>query len=225
MRLSRIFVVSLLLSVATSAAAADEQAKAERQLRRITALANDSTARRIVNAEMARYFHVEPLSIVAERVGYGFTYGDAFLFHQLIACESDITLLARELRSGHSIAEIAAAQHVDWRRIDTAAGHFEKLLRDSLYRYFSVAAQTTNASVPYNPVFDWVKADQSGFHEDDLKWAIHLYLSTRYMALRNSGRAGGLSELDFNSFHNRDHLKEDAPRGTPSTTPSISGHH
>jgi hypothetical protein len=151
------------------------------------------------------------------------TYGDDFLYHELLTSGADVRSLASELAAGRHIADIAAAQHADWRKIEGETERFQHKVQHSLYDFFTDSRPHPAKAGDYDPLIDWIAADKHGYDDDDLAWAAHMYIGERTRALRNS-RNDGLDEIDYNTFHFRDHIQEDAPKATLPPAPSIPSH-
>jgi hypothetical protein len=177
-----------------------------------------------VNAQIAHTFAIDPLTIVKERRALDLTYGDEFLFHELLAAGFDPAQIASQLHSNLSITQVAQSLHADWKRIASDASRFNKSMNDAVYTYFTVEGRRVSAPGEYSPVTDWIKRDATGYQQDDLAWAINTFLSSRSRALRNTGQDGSLGELDYNSFHDRDHIKEKMPPPPPLPSATAARH-
>src|SRR3981081_2949909 len=80
------WVLSLLLFVTTSVVASgDDRQKAEKQVRKITAMATDKIGRRMVSMSIADSFKIPRPDLVEERRRIGLDYGSFFVAHELVA--------------------------------------------------------------------------------------------------------------------------------------------
>src|SRR5258708_3954691 len=90
------WLLSLLFFVTTSVVASgDDRQKAEKQVRKITAMATDKTGRRMVSMSIADSLKVPRPEMVEERRKIGLDYGSFFVAHELVASGvkmTDVTL-------------------------------------------------------------------------------------------------------------------------------------
>src|SRR5258708_5946839 len=112
------WVLSLLLLLTTSeVASGDDRRRAEKQVRKITAMATDKTGRRMVSMSIADSFKIPRPDLVEERRRIGLDYGSFFVAHQLVATGVKMIEIMSGLKTGKTIWEIADEHHADWRRI------------------------------------------------------------------------------------------------------------
>src|SRR5271167_2206887 len=101
---TRACLVILLIACGTVAFGSDQQ-KAEKRLRRISAMAVDSAARAIVNQAMADVVHAQRIELVRQRHAMNVSYGSLFLAHQLTAAGAQMLDIALQLQSGKDILQ------------------------------------------------------------------------------------------------------------------------
>src|SRR5229473_2210959 len=111
------YLVILLLLVAALVCLAEDQEKAVKQLRMITAMSRDETARAIVSRTFADVFKLERPQLIAERKSMGLNYGTLFLVHELSLSGSNMAQVAAQFRQHKNMFEIANASGADWKRI------------------------------------------------------------------------------------------------------------
>jgi len=176
------FVVIFAL-VAAVVALADDQEKAEKQLRMITAMSRDDTARSMISRAFADVFKIERSRLVAERKSMGVNYGTLFLAHELAASGSSMQEIAAQLRTRKTIFEIAGAYHADWKRVVADARKMNNRINDNIYKHFLHAEKDKERDLleGYNPVADLVRADGDATPEEIQKAQIE------YVFWRNQG--------------------------------------
>src|SRR5882672_1673024 len=131
------WVLSLLLLLTTSeVASGDDRQRAEKQVRKITAMATDKTGRRMVSMSIADSFKIPRPDLVEERRRIGLDYGSFFIARQLAASGAKMTDIAAELSSGKTIWQIGDEQHADWNRIAADAKKLNTRIEDYIYRHF-----------------------------------------------------------------------------------------
>src|ERR1700758_3096363 len=113
-------LVALAAMVCATPAFADDQQKAEKQIRRITAMASDVTARAIVSRTLSEMLHVKRDQLVRERRAMNLNYGAVFLAHQLTIKGTKMLDIALQLPR-EDIYQIANAQHADWKQVTAEA--------------------------------------------------------------------------------------------------------
>src|SRR5205085_7015009 len=93
----------LVLLAVTTSSSADDRQKAEKQVRKITAMATDKVGRRMVSMCIADSFKQPRPVIVEQRVNAGLDYGSFFVAHQLVDSGVAMGELIARLKSGKSI--------------------------------------------------------------------------------------------------------------------------
>jgi hypothetical protein len=159
----RLAACLLVVTLSTIGFANDKQ-KAEKHIRKITAMATDKTGRRMVSVSMADSFKMSRPSLVEQRRLLGLDYGSFFLAHELQGKGLTQSDLAAQLKSGKSIWQIGEQQHADWGRIAAHAKKLNAQIDDGIYRHFlnkknNEADQQRDLDDKYDPVRDAVRTD------------------------------------------------------------------
>jgi len=146
---------------------ADDQEKAEKQIRMMTAMSRDDTARSIVSRTFADTFKIDRAQLVAERKSLGLNYGGLFLAHQLTTPGTRIQEIAVQLRGRKSFRDIGGA---DWKRIAAEAKKMNNRINDSIYKHFlhSKPDEERDKLEHYNPSADLIRADGDATSEEIL---------------------------------------------------------
>jgi len=173
----------------------DEQQKAEKQLHKVTAMATDATGRRVVSATVADTLQVKRPDLVMERRTMNVNYGDIFIAHQLVKQGMKMDDIGAQLKSGKKMADIANAQHLDWKQLAGDAKKLNSKIEDNLYKHFlnGKADAERDAAENYDPTIDGVAAD-SDVSKDEIAEAEHTYVTWRDRADQARG-----SSLDTSS--------------------------
>ena len=189
-----IFVILVATALARPAWGDDEQ-KAEKQLHKVTAMATDATGRRVVSATVADTLGVKRPDLVMERRTMNVNYGDMFIAHQLVKQGAKMDDIAAQLKSGKKMADIANAQHLDWKQVAGDAKKLNSKIEDNLYKHFlnGKADAERDAAENYDPTIDGVAAD-SDVSKDEIADAEHTYVTWRDRADQARG-----SSLDTSS--------------------------
>ncbi|MGA2456833.1 MAG: hypothetical protein ABSF85_04645 [Terriglobales bacterium] len=171
---ARSLVVLLVLAVLP--AFADDQEKAQKEIKRVTAIASDPNTRSIVNTTMSEMLNVKRLDLVKERQDLNLNYGGIFLALQLTAGGARMEDLASQLKGGKSIFDIANDQHANWKQINSEAKKLNKKIDDNLAKWFQNAKKQTERDQADNYVVqqDRVAAD-SDSSKEELAEAQHRY--------------------------------------------------
>jgi len=141
---------------------ADDQQKAEKQLHKLTAMASDATGRRVVSATVADWLGAKRPDLVTERRTMNINYGDLYIAHQLVKQGMKRDDLAAQLKSGKKMADIANAQHLDWKQVAGDAKKLNARMEDNLYKHFlnGKADADRDAAEGYDPTIDGVPAEK-----------------------------------------------------------------
>jgi hypothetical protein len=148
-------MATLLIASGILAFGSDQQ-KAEKRLRRISAMAVDSTARAIVNQTMAEAVHAKKIELMRQRHAMNLNYGSLFIAHQLTAAGAQMLDIALQLESGKDIVQIANERNANWKLIADAA----KQLNDRHFLHLKAADQLLAATDKYDSDKDIVRADR-----------------------------------------------------------------
>jgi hypothetical protein len=153
--------LAIFLIACASVAFGSDQQKAEKRLRRITAMAADSAARGIVNQTMADVVQAKRIELMRQRHAMNLSYGSLFLAHQLTAAGATMLDIALQLQSGKDIAQIANERNANWKAIGDAAKQLNEKIEDNIYRHFlHLQAELEQAAMDkYDAHADMVRAD------------------------------------------------------------------
>ena len=131
-----LYLTILLLGAAVLPALADDQEKAEKQIRMMTAISRDDTARSIVSRNFADVFKIQRPLLVAERRSLGLNYGSLFLAHELVLSGSSMQQISGHLGSNKTLLEIANSSSANWKRIESDAKKMNDRINKAIYKHF-----------------------------------------------------------------------------------------
>ena len=159
MRLS--LVLAAITVLVAASAFADDQQKAEKQIRIMTAMSRDDTARSIISRAFADEFKMQRPELVAQRRALGLNYGSFFVAHELLQSGAKLDQIVTQLRARRTILEIGNASHADWKRIADDAKKMNKRINDSIYKHFLHSKPDAQRDLleHYSPSADLVRAD------------------------------------------------------------------
>jgi|ERR1022692_3326434 hypothetical protein len=189
--------IIILISAALQAHGSDQQ-KAEKRLRRISAMATVGLARGIVNQTMADAVHAQRIELMRQRHAMNLSYGSLFLAHQLTEAGARMLDIAVELESGKEIIQIANEHHANWKLIADAAKQLSEKIDDNIYEHYLhlKADEVAAAADKYDSVKDIVRDDLQVTAEE-LASAQGDYSLWKNRALPNGGgRLDSMSERD-----------------------------
>jgi hypothetical protein len=160
-----------VLFLLVALAFADDQGKAEKQIRMITAMSRDDTARAIISRAFADEFKMQRSELVAQRRALGLNYGSFFVAHELLESGARLDQIVEQLRSHKTILEIGTESHANWKRIADDAKKMNKRINDSIYKHFlhSKTDAERDRLEHYNPSADLVRADADASPDEILK--------------------------------------------------------
>lgn len=177
----------VLFSLAASLRA-DDKEKAEKQIRMITAMSRDDTARSIISRTFADAFKMQRPQMLVERRNLGLNYGSLFLAQELLQSGTRMDKIVEQLRARKSMLEISNAAHADWKRIAADAKKMNNRIDDSIYKHFlhSKPDEARDKLDHYNPRQDLVRADAESTPQE-ITAAQHDYVFWRDQAAPLSG--------------------------------------
>jgi hypothetical protein len=163
-----------------------ERLKAEQEVRRITALAADPTARPVVNRTFAEIYKLNRLELVEQRHFANLSYGGWFLAHQLMASNPQMTLgsIASQAKAGKDLWQLGNEQHADWKQIASEAKKTNARLEAGFYQTFVdlAAGRNPEAHEHYDAKRDQVAADTEGVTKQELAAAQDTYVRCLHRA-------------------------------------------
>jgi hypothetical protein len=130
------FSAVALLASHSLVALSDDRQKAEKQVRKIAAMATDKIGRRMVSMSLADAFLLPRPNLVEERRKFGLDYGSFFVAHQLLLQGMKWTELAAELKAGKTVWQIGEERHANWKQIAVDAKKQNIKIEDHIYRHF-----------------------------------------------------------------------------------------
>lgn len=174
------FLMGLVAIAVATPSFADDQQKAEKQLRKLTAMATDATGRRVVSMTVADALQVKRMDLVLERRMMNLNYGDLYLAHILEKRGAKMEDIAAQLKAGKSIGQVASEQKLDWKQMADEAKKLNSRMEDNLYKHFLNGKEDADRdkAESYDPVIDGVAADNN-VSKDEIADAERTYQSWR----------------------------------------------
>jgi len=212
MRLASLILVTTLMS--SLAVFADDHQKADKEIRKINAMAWDSTARAVVNKSLSETLKIDRSQLIQERRELGLNYGSLFIAHELALDGSSMKDIAASLKGGKSIIQVSNEHSANWKQFAADGKKLNSKIEDNLYKYF-LGTQSDKAE--YDAAQDGVKADND-VSKEDLAEAQQTYVRWRERASqlgKNSQQTG---------LHDEQAIRKDRPdpvRTMP--TPGMGG--
>jgi hypothetical protein len=153
----------LIVSLALSAAASDDQQKAQKILNKITAMATDTTGRRAVSEAVSYTVAAPRQELAVRRHSMNLNYGEIFLAYQLVKTGAKIEDIGAELKSGKNIWQIAEEHQANWKQVANEAKKANSRIDTNLLKHFSRSKAVAEREVAdgYDPFLDSVKADNN----------------------------------------------------------------
>ena len=211
-----------LLSASFMAASEGDRQKAEKQLRKITAMATDKVGRRMVSMSVADRFKMPRPALVEDRRRLGLEYGAFFVALELVAKGANVADIASGLKAGKNIWQIGEEQHADWRQIGADAKKLNGKIEDYIYRHFlnkknEVADDEREVAEKYDILHDAVRTDFNVTPQEMVD-AQARYIFWRDLAGKSQGRPMTARERQASSY---DHA--DARHGTHGISAPAAG--
>ncbi|HEY1272379.1 MAG TPA: hypothetical protein VGF08_10365 [Terriglobales bacterium] len=189
MNLCRLCWIALVSLLFTAWVYADDQQKAVKELRKITAMASDVNARAIVSRTMADFLSLKRDQLVRERRAMNLNYGSVFLAHQLTAKGAEMMQIALGLQAKKTLLQMAGDQRVDWKQVLASAKKLNGKIEDNIYKHFLHAQvdRDRDAIEKYDAERDWVNSDADATQPEILE-AQETYVLWRTRAGQTSGK-------------------------------------
>jgi len=216
-----------LLLTASVSAFSQEYKNAEKQARKVTAMATDKTGRRLVSMTMSDTLKIPRSELVAERGQSGMDYGSLFVAHRLVSDGSSFNDISAEWKSGTSIWQIGDERHANWKQIASAAHKLNTKVEDYVYRHFlnkrnTDADDERDAADHYDPLRDGVKADFDVTIEE-ITEAQTRYVFWRTRAGEVQGKNAGLSMAEEKAVFTEPSHRTGSGGSVVMQTPSAGG--
>ena len=201
-------LVVFFLLVAAVVSLAEDQEKAIKQLRMITAMSRDETARSIVSRTFADVFKLERPQLIAERKSMGLNYGTLFLVHELTLSGSNMAQVATQFRQHNNMFEIANASGADWKRIAADAKKMNGRISDNIYKHFLHQKPDKERDLldHYNPAADLVRADVDCTPEEIQRAQTEYIFRRNLAAPRTDGAANPSTPLGKSYQQTRENI-------------------
>jgi hypothetical protein len=154
-----LYLAILLLGAIVVPALADDQEKAEKQIRMMTAMSRDDTARSIVSRTFADTFKLDRQRLISERKSLGLNYGTLFLLHEVLRFSTRQVSL--QLNQHRNMFDVAKDSGANWNHIAADASKMNKRIHENIYKHFlhSDADKKRDALDHYNPNVYLIAAD------------------------------------------------------------------
>jgi hypothetical protein len=216
----QVVVCATVLISLCSLVYADDKEKAEKQLRMMTAMSRDDTARSIISRTFADAFKMERPQMVVQRRNLGLNYGSLFLAQELMQSGAQMNQIVEQLRARKSMVDITNTLHGDWKRIAADAKKMNSRIDDAIYKHFlhSKPDETRDKVDRYNPRQDLVRADADATPQE-IAAAQHDYVFWRDQAAPLAGgQADASTPIGREYEQNRDNIaisRGDTPTSGP----------
>jgi len=215
-----------MVAAAVVAFAADQpkgdQQKAEKQLRMITAMSRDDTARAIISRSFSDVFKIERSQLVMERKAMGLNYGAFFVAREMVLSGSTLPDIAAQLRLHKTMPEIANASSSDWKGIASDAKKMNSRISDNIYKHFlhPEPDKARDALDKYDPAVDVVRADAEASMDDILK------ARDEYMFWRNlaAPKSDGVANSETPAAKSYQQARDDIAVTHGNTSPASPPH-
>ena len=212
------FLLIAIILMSSLVVSADDQQKAEKEIRKINAMAWDSTGRSVVNKSLSEMLKVPRSQLVEERLESQLNYGSLFLAHELGPSGPNMKDTSASLKGGKSIIQISNQSNANWKQIAADAKKLNSKIEDNLYKYFLRSqADTLKDQAEYDASRDGVKADND-VSKQDIAEAQQVYIRWRERAAQ-MGKNSQQADL-----HDEQAIRKDRPdpvRTTPQ--PGMGG--
>lgn len=191
------FLIVVAAALSAVPAFSDDQQKAEKQVRKISAMASDVTARSIVSRSLSDMLKIDRDQLQRERRAMNLNYGCLFIAHQLTARGMKMLDVALRLQAHQTIFQIANDQHADWKKIADDAKKLNGKIEDNIYKHFLHAEpdRVRDLTDKYDSTADWVKTDADVTQAEIIE-AQEIYVRWRDRAASIEGKGGVVSASD-----------------------------
>jgi hypothetical protein len=201
-------------------AQANDQQKADKEMRKLTAMSADATARRMVSMSLADTLKINRALLTQQRRVLNLSYGNLFLLHQLLDDKTSIADIAAALRSGKDLQKIASDHNANWKTISQNAKKMNDTVEDKIYRHFlndknTQADDLRDFADKYDPDRDLVKADAEATPQE-ISDARDRYVFWRNRASVGHDNDRRLGLAEENAAY-ADHVRGGGPQGNPGS--------
>jgi hypothetical protein len=192
----RLCLATAVVFVLSAVSPADDQKKAESELRKITALALDPAARPLVSQTVAEFLKVPRADLVRERHSANLSYGSLLLLHHLVDSGTTVEGISAQLHAGKTIWDIGNEQHADWQQIARDAKKLNERIESAFYNFFREGRPDAGRGGPdaYDAAKDSAAADQEGLTKQDITAAQDTYAHCFQRARGSGDKSGNLPD-------------------------------
>jgi len=161
------FLIALIVFISAAYVFADDQEKATKEIKKISAISVDSNMRSVVNRTFADALKVGRLDLVRQRKDMTVNYGDLFLLTQL-GSGVKVDDITEQLKAGKSLIDIANGDHINWKQVSVEAKKLNKKIDDNIVKYFADTKKQASRDQAdgYDAKADKVPADSNLSKED-----------------------------------------------------------
>jgi hypothetical protein len=214
-----LYLAIVLLVAAALPALCNDQEKAEKQMRMMTALSHDEIVRSIISRTFIDVFKVSRAQLLAERRSLGLNYGSLFLAHELALTGSGMQQISAELRANKTAIEVANSSGADWKRIAFDAKKMNDRINNGIYKHFlhDQADKQRDLADQYTASADLIRADTDSTPDEILKAAADYRFWRNLAAPKNVGQVDTTSAAVENYSKARDAIAATHGTTNPST--------
>src|SRR3984893_18586904 len=214
-----LYLTIFLLGVTVLPILADDQEKAEKQIKMMTAMSRDDIARSIISRTFADLFKVQRAKVLAERRSMGLNYGSLFLAHELVVSGGSMQQISVQLRTKKGLLEIANSSKASWKRIVADAKKMNNRIDDGIYKYFlhSEADKRRDLADQYTASADLIRADTESTPDELIKARVDYIFWRNLAAPKSVGQVSTKNAAVENYTKARDAIAASHGMTNPST--------
>lgn len=218
----RVALYAAILLFCTAIVHANDKEKAEKQIRMMTAMSRDDTARSIISRTFADSFKIKRPQMIAERRNLGLNYGCLFLAQELLQSGAQMDQIVDQLRAHKSMMDITNSLNGDWKRIAADAKKMNNRIDDAIYKHFlhTKVDEARDKQDRYSPRQDLVRADGDSTMQE-IAAAQHDYVFWRDQA---APLAGGQADASTPVGREYEQTRDSIAVGRGSTTSAGMNH-
>jgi len=214
-----LYLAILLLGATVLPILADDQEKAEKQIKMMTAMSQDDIARSIISRTFADVFKVQRAQLLAERRSMELNYGSLFLAHELVLSGASMQQISGQLRGKKGLLEIANSYNASWKRIVSDAKKMNDRINDGIYKYFlhNEADKRRDLADQYAASADLIRADTESSPDEIMKAQVEYIFWRNLAAPKSVGQVSTNNAAVDNYSKARDAIAATHGMTNPST--------
>jgi hypothetical protein len=214
-----LYLTILLLGATGLPILADDQEKAEKQIKMMTALSRDEIVRSIISRTFADVFKVQRAQLLAERRSMGLNYGSLFLAHELVPSGGSMHQISSQLRANKNLLQVANFSSADWKRIASDAKKMNDRINKGIYYHYlhSEADKQRDLEDQYVASADLMRADTESTPDEVLKAQADYMFWRNLAAPKSVGRVDTTNAAVENYNKARDQIAVTHGTTNPST--------